>query len=222
MSPLRHRSVFGAKSAENGELRKVRFFVSGVNCAAWASKFACFRSKSGSRRLPCSGFRFLPGKACKFQPAEPVTALSPLAFWSQKVRKSGPSPPRTCSERGSPPRWSVSPPRWSVSPPSLSPLTSLLRHRSGFSFFRVGRQLGCLSLKFRWFSVESGLQTTTLLKTGEFQPAEHVTACHRFVTASSPLSFGPKSAQKKRSVCSGRARCRVLKQAPTNFWLMPT
>ena len=27
---LRRRSVFGAKSAENGELRKVRFFVSGV------------------------------------------------------------------------------------------------------------------------------------------------------------------------------------------------
>ena len=28
MSPLRHRSVFGAKSAQNCQLRKVRFFVS--------------------------------------------------------------------------------------------------------------------------------------------------------------------------------------------------
>ena len=46
MSPLRHRSVFGAKSAQNGQLRKVRFFVSDVKCAAWASKFARFRSKS--------------------------------------------------------------------------------------------------------------------------------------------------------------------------------
>ena len=53
-----------------------------------------------------------------------------------------------------------------------------------------------------WFSAESGLQTMlsfplSARKTGEFQPAEHVTACHRFVTASSPLSFGPKSAQKR-------------------------
>ena len=46
--------------------------------------------------------------------------------------------------------------------------------------------MGCPSLQIRRFSVESGLQTTTLLcfplsgrKSGEFQPAEHVTACHR-------------------------------------------
>ena len=91
MSPLRHRSVFGAKSAENGELRKVRFFVSGVKCAAWASKFACFRSKSGSA---CSELRFLPRKACEFQPAELVTACFRFVtarFLGAKVRKTGPS-----------------------------------------------------------------------------------------------------------------------------------
>ena len=50
--------------------------------------------------------------------------------------------------------------------------------------FCVRRQVGCLSLKFRSFSVESK-QTLTLLriqlsarKTGEFHPAEVVTVCH--------------------------------------------
>ena len=74
MSPLRHRFVFGAKSAENGKLRKVCFFVSCVKCAAWASKFARFPPKTGSRCLPCSEIRFLPRKAREFQPAELVTA----------------------------------------------------------------------------------------------------------------------------------------------------
>ena len=60
--------------------------------------------------------------------------------------------------------------------------------------FRVRRQVGCLSLQFRSFSVESRLQTLTLLriplsarKTGEFHPR----ACHRL-----SLSLAPKSAQK--------------------------
>ena len=71
---LCHHSVFGAKSAENGELRKVRFFVSGVKSAAWASKFARFPPKTCSRCLQCSEIRFLPRKTCEFQPAELVTA----------------------------------------------------------------------------------------------------------------------------------------------------
>ena len=50
----------------NGELRKVRFFVSDVESGARASKFACFPPKTGSRRSPCSEFRFLPRKACEF------------------------------------------------------------------------------------------------------------------------------------------------------------
>ena len=67
--------------------------------------------------------------------------------------------------------------------------------------------MGWLSLKFRWFSVESGLQTTTLLrlplstrKTGELQPAEVVTVCHRFVTASSPGRKVRKSGSREDSV----------------------
>ena len=82
---------------------------------------------------------------------------------------------------------SDSPPRWSVSPPSLSPLMSpLLRLRflvqkalqtveSEESVFRVGLQVGCPSLQIRRFSVER----RPLCSVGRFQPAEHVTACHR-------------------------------------------
>ena len=66
---LCHHSVFGAKSAKNGQLRKVRFFVSDVESGARASKFARFPPKTGSTRLPC---------------------LSPLAFWVQKCAKPGP------------------------------------------------------------------------------------------------------------------------------------
>ena len=60
------------------------------------------------------------------------------------------------------------------------------------------------SLQIRRFSVESGLQTTTLFsfplsgrKSGEFQPAEHVTACHRFVTA----LFGAEKCAMEKRVC---------------------
>ena len=73
------------------------------------------------------------------------------------------------------------------------------------SVFCVGLQVGCPSLQIRRFSVESGLQTTTLLsfplsgrKSGEFQPAKHVTACHRFVTAQKRLV---KPAPRLRWVC---------------------
>ena len=69
-----HHSVFGAKSAENGELRKVRFFrVLRQKCAR-GSKFARFPAKTWSRCLQCSEIRVLPRKTCEFQPAELVTA----------------------------------------------------------------------------------------------------------------------------------------------------
>ena len=122
---LCHHSVFGAKSAENGELRKVRFFVPGVESGAWASKFARFPPKTGSRRSPCSEIRFLPRKACEFQPAELVAACHRFVttrFLGAKVRKTGPSP-QGFSRPDSPPRPRL---RWSVSPPSLSPLKSPL------------------------------------------------------------------------------------------------
>ena len=99
MSPLCHRSVFCAKSAQNGQLRKVRFFVQ-------------IRSFSAESRVFC------PEKPANSSPP----SLSPLAFlriFRGPTARRGPA--------RSPPRWSVSPPRWSVSPPSLSPLTSPLR-----------------------------------------------------------------------------------------------
>ena len=91
---LCHHSVFGAKSAENGQLRKARFFVSDVESGARASKFARFPPKTGSKRSPCSEFRFLPRKACEFQPAELVAACHRFVttgFLGAKVRKTGPS-----------------------------------------------------------------------------------------------------------------------------------
>ena len=156
------------------------------------------------RRKPAPDVRRAPNSVfCPEKPANSsplsslslVTALSPLAFWAQKCAKAAPVPElllrrvfRGPTARRGPGSESDSPPRWSVSPPSLSPVMSPL-HPAPFlksPFFRVGRRVGWLSLKFRWFSVESGLQTTTLLrfplsarKSGELQPAEHVTAWHR-------------------------------------------
>ena len=76
-------------------------------------------------------------------------------------------------------------------------------------FFRVRRQKWCLSLQVRSFSAENRLQTSCSefrflpRKACEFQPAELVTACHRFVTArflgakvrKSGPSSGPRSPQ---------------------------
>ena len=62
--------------------------------------------------------------------------------------------------------------------------------------------MGCLSLRFRSFSVESRLETLTLLRF-RFQPGKQANSMppslSPLVTASSPLSFGPKSAQKRPS-----------------------
>ena len=97
VTTLRHRSVFGAKSAQNGQLRKVRFFVSDVENAAWASKFARFPPKTGSRRSPCSEFVFCPEKPANSSPLNSsplVTACHRFVtarFLGAKVRKSGPS-----------------------------------------------------------------------------------------------------------------------------------
>ena len=167
-----------------------------------------FRRKPAPRVCRAPNSVFCPEKLANSSPLNSsplVTALSPLAFWVQKSAKPGPVPEllfrrvsRGPTARRGPGSMSDSPPRWSVSPPSLSPLMSpLLRLRflvqkalqtveSEESVFRVGLQVGCPSLQIRRFSVESGLQTTTLLsfplsgrKSGEFQPAERVTACHR-------------------------------------------
>ena len=141
----------------------MRFFVSGVKCAAWASKFARFPPKTGSRRSPCSEFRFLPRKACEFQPAELVAACHRFVtarFLGAKVRKTGPSSrapsPQGFSRPDSPPRT-----RLSVRQPA-----------------EVVRQPAAFGPEKRRI------------------PARRASP---LVTAFSPLSLGPKSAQKRPS-----------------------
>ena len=196
MSPLRHRSVFGAKSAQNGQLRKVRFFVSEVKCGAWASKFARSRSKSLDSV-------FCPEKHANSSPLSLspfASALSPLAFGSQKCAKAAqfPSSGRRGpgSERDSPPRFRL------VTRQPAELVTAFVTAPSGSVFGAKSAQNGqlrkvCFSCQTASgmpepqvsFSVESRLQTLTLRiplsarKTGEFHPAKLVTACHRFVTA---------------------------------------
>ena len=117
-----------------------------------------------------------------------VTASSPLAFGPKKCAKAAQSPssgglrssqnfPRHASQ----PRTSLGtrqPAEVSACDTSARRTCHRLCHRSVWlrfwckkrskrptpksSFFRVRRQVGCLSLKFRSFSVESRLQTLTL------------------------------------------------------------
>ena len=114
-----------------------------------------------------------------------------------------------------------SPPRWSVSPPSLSPMMSPLRPPP----FLVQKALKTVESEEFVFPCRTAIrmpepQVSLVFgrkqapdvriplsgrKTGEFQPAELVTVCHRFVTASSPLSLGPKSAQKAWKSKAGSA-----------------
>ena len=170
MSPLHPAPVFGAKSAQNGRVRRVRFCV-GLQVGCPSLQVRRFSVES---RLQTSVFRFRAGKAANSSPPSmsPLVALSPL----------------------------------SVSPPSLSPLMSplmspllpapflvqkaLKTFESEESVFRVGLQVGCLSLQIRRFSVESGLQTSVFRfragKAANSSPPSMsplVTACHRFVTA---------------------------------------
>ena len=113
MSPLRHRSVFGAKSAQNSQLRKVRFSCQTSNVVPEPSNSLVF----GRKRAPDA--RCALDSAGKFHPAELVTVRHRFVaarFWVEKVRKSGPVPERRvfrgttasrgpASERGSPPRF---------------------------------------------------------------------------------------------------------------------
>ena len=88
------------------------------------------------------------------------------------------------SERGSPPRLVARQPAELVTTDvtASSPLRFLVQKalktgNSGSSFFRVRRQSWCLSLQICLISVESRVETLTLLsarKTGDFHPAELV------------------------------------------------
>ena len=70
MSPLRHRSVFGAKSAENGELRKVRFSCPASFVLPGPPNSLVFRRK------PAPGVCSAPKSV--FRPEKPrIPSLSP-------------------------------------------------------------------------------------------------------------------------------------------------
>ena len=174
--------------------------MSDVKSGASASKFARFPPKTGADACRAQNSVFCSEKPANSSPPSSsplVTALSPLAFGS---RKSGPSsrvpelqgfprpdsPLRTWLERDSPPRFR---------PAARQPaeLVTAVTAPSGSVFGAKSAQNGRVS--DGKFSVESRLQSHR--KTGEFQPAEVVSVCHRFVTASSPLSLEPKSAQKR-------------------------
>ena len=216
---LCHHSVFGAKSAENGELRKVCFFVSGVKCGVRATKFA--QPAPDVPRAPNSVF--CPEKPANSSPLNSsplVTASSPLAFWVQKCAKPAPVPEllsrrvfRGPTARRGPGSEPDSPPRWSVSPPSLSPLTSPLRPAP----FLVQKALKTAKSKKFVFSCQtaSGMpEPQVSLVFGRKQaPDAHFAhdsafspenrripsrrACNRLSPLRHRFVTGPKSAQKR-------------------------
>ena len=180
MSPLHPAPVFGAKSAQNGRVRRVRFCV-GLQVGCPSLQVRRFSVES---RLQTSVFRFRPGKAANSSPPSMsplVTALSPL----------------------------------SVSPPSLSPLMSplmspllparfLCKKRSKRSspkspFFVSDCKWDARASKFAGFRSKAGSRRQFSAFGPEKRRIPARRACHRLsplVTASSPLSLGPKSAQK--------------------------
>ena len=183
------------------------------------------------RRAPNSVF--CPEKPANSSPLNSsplVTALSPLAFWVQKCVKSGPVPElllrrvfRGPTARRGPGSESDSPPRWSVSPPSLSPLMSPLMsplHPApvfGAKSAQNGRvrrvRFSCRTASgmpeppnSQVFGRKRAPDVSFALsarKSGEFQPAEHVTACHRFVTACHRFVTALFGAEKCASSCTG-------------------
>ena len=78
MSPLRHRSVFGAKSAENGELRKVRFSCPASFVLPGPPNSLVFRRKPAPG--VCSApKRFLARKTSNSSPPSLSPPMSPVS-----------------------------------------------------------------------------------------------------------------------------------------------
>ena len=147
------------------------------------------------RRKPAPDVRRAPNSVfCPEKPANSsplnssplVTASSPLAFWAQKRAKPGPVPelllrrvfrgPPTARRRGPSARQACQ--RCSVRLRFWCKKCS--KQSSPKSpFFRVGRRVGWLRLQIRSFSVESGLQTTTLLSFSAHKRAAAPCACWR-------------------------------------------
>ena len=132
MSPLR---LFGAKGAQNGQLRKLGLQIRSFSVEIGLQTFAVLW-------IPFSA------KACKFQPAELVTVclrFVTACFWVEKVRKSGPVPELRST--------SFFAGFFAARQPAEEKALKMVNSEK--SVFRVRRQVGCLSLKFRSFSVES-------------------------------------------------------------------
>ena len=185
--------------------------MSDVKSGARASKFARFPPKTGSRCLPCSKFRFLPRKACEFQPAELVTACHRFVtarILGAKERKIGPSSrapsPQGFSRPDSPlrSRLGVRQPA-DVSPPSLSPLMSPLMsplHPAPVFGAKSAQNGRVRRVRFSCRTASGMPKPPSSLvfrrkpapDVSKFQPAEHVTACHRLMRWSvSPPSLSP-------------------------------
>ena len=171
MSPLLFGSVLVEKvlkSANCPKSRKVRFLVSDCNRAASASKFARFPPKTGSRRSALKSLR-LPARQARHR-------LSPLChrFLVAKVRKSGPS---SRAPESQPAELPLRPAPFLVQK-ALKTVSSEefvfpCRTASGMPEPQVSLVFGRKQAPDDHFAQGSAL-------TGEFQPAE-------VVTASSPL-----------------------------------
>ena len=182
----------------------MRFFVSDVESGARASKFARFPPKTGSTRLPCSEFRFLPRKACEFQPAELVAACHRFVttrFLCKSAQNRAQFPSSFSAgflAAGSPPRTrlNVRQPAEVVRQPAELVTTDVTAPQAPFFCAKSAPNGRVRGVRFSCRTVSGmpkppnsqvfGGKTTTLLsfpvsgrKSGEFQPAEHVTACHR-------------------------------------------
>ena len=100
MSPVFVTTPFLVQKAlKTANFEKGVFFVPGVESGAWASKFARFPRKPAPRVCRAE-IRFLPRKACKFQPAELVAACHRF----EKCAKPGPpcAPPGAARSAGRP------------------------------------------------------------------------------------------------------------------------
>ena len=216
MSPLRHRSVFGAKSAKQPTPKSSFFRVRRQN---WCLSLQ-IRSVSAENRLQT--FRaqnsvFCPEKPANSSPPSSsplVTALSPLASGARKCAKAaqfrGLRSSQGFPRPDSPLRtWlgARQPAEVSACGPSVRELVTTDVTAPSGSVFGAKKRSKRSTPKSPFFvSARFRSKAGHFAQDSAFSPENRRIpsrrACHRlspFVTASSPLSLGPKSAQKRPS-----------------------
>ena len=197
MSPLHPAPVFGAKSAQNGRVRRVRFSCRTASGMPEPPSSLVFRRKPA----PDVSFPLSARKSGEFQPAEHVTAChrfvtavrQPAELVTTDVTTDVTAPSGSVFGAKSAQNVRVRRVRFSC------------RTASGMSEVLNSQVFG----RKRAPDVSFPLSGR---KSGEFQPAEHVTACHRFVTA----LFGAEKCAKgleKRNQLRGFG--------PTSLWRGP-